>query len=85
MSDDTPFQDLANFTGKKFPNAIIDNQRYPWTDSVVLNGARLARALQTSHVADERPLVLIGHSMGGLVCRIANLLLRDPGVISGNR
>jgi len=23
--------------------------------------------------------------MGGLVCRVANLLLREPGVISGNR
>ena len=85
MSDDTPFQDLAKFIQTKFPKAIIDNQRYPWTDSVVLNGARLARALQTSHVADERPLVFVGHSMGGLVCRVANLLLREPGVISGNR
>jgi pimeloyl-ACP methyl ester carboxylesterase len=85
ISDDTPFQSLANFIQTKFPNAIIDNQRYPWTDSVALNGARLAKALHTSHTADERPVVLIGHSMGGLVCRVANLLLRDPGVISGNR
>ena len=47
MSDDTPFQSLANFIQTKFPNAIIDNQRYPWTDSVVLNGA--GQASHQSH------------------------------------
>jgi pimeloyl-ACP methyl ester carboxylesterase len=85
LSDDTPFQGLAKFIQTKFPNAIIDNQRYTWTDSVVLNGTRLAKALLAEPNAANRALVLIGHSMGGLVCRVANLLLRDPSLISGNR
>jgi pimeloyl-ACP methyl ester carboxylesterase len=85
LSDDVPFRDLAKFIQTKFPNATIDNQRYTWTDSVVLNGARLAKALLDEPRAANRPLILIGHSMGGLVCRVANLLLRDPGLISGNR
>ena len=42
LSDDTPFQGLAKLIQTKFPNAVVDNQRYTWTDSVVLNGARLA-------------------------------------------
>jgi pimeloyl-ACP methyl ester carboxylesterase len=85
MSDDVPFQDLYNFIQSKFKNAIIDNQPYKWTDSVVLNGARLAKAIVAHPRAKGRPIVLIGHSMGGLVCRVANLLLAQPGLISKNR
>jgi pimeloyl-ACP methyl ester carboxylesterase len=85
LSDDTPFQGLAKLIQTKFPNAVVDNQRYTWTDSVVLNGARLAKAILAEPRTVNRPLVLIGHSMGGLVCRVANLLVRDPSLISGNR
>ena len=85
MSSDIPFQDLSHFVKSQFPNAFIDNQPYTWTDSVVLNGARLAEAIYRRSAAIGRPIVLIGHSMGGLVCRVANLLLRDPTLISNNR
>jgi pimeloyl-ACP methyl ester carboxylesterase len=85
LSDDIPFKGLAKFIQTKFPNAIMDNQPYTWTDSVVLNGTGLAKALLAEPRAGSRPLVLIGHSMGGLVCRVANLLLRNPSLISGNR
>ena len=85
LSSDEPFRELSNFIKAIFPNAVVDNQKYPWTDSVVLNGARLAKALFTNADAMNRPLVLVGHSMGGLVCRVANLLLTQPSLISQNR
>jgi hypothetical protein len=85
MSDDVPFQDLSRYILGRFRNAIVDNQKYTWTDSVVLNGARLAKQIFRNNDVPGRPLVLIGHSMGGLVCRVANLLLSQPGLISRNR
>lgn len=85
LSSDEPFRALSTFIKNAFPNAVVDNQKYIWTDSVVLNGARLAKSLLTNSVAMSRPLVLVGHSMGGLVCRVANLLLTQPSLISQNR
>lgn len=75
-SSHKPFVKLGNFLQRKFPNATIHNTDYPWRDSVLVNGARLAHELQqpTFHKKD---LVLIGHSMGGLVCRVANCILRN--------
>ncbi len=84
FSDDRPFQNLSNFLAAKFPNAKINNQKYDWKDSVVMNGTRLADAILGDPSIDERPLVLIGHSMGGLVCRVANLILSEPDVIEQN-
>jgi len=43
------------FRESQFPNAFIDNQPYTWTDSVVLNGARLAKAIHSEAAAAERP------------------------------
>jgi pimeloyl-ACP methyl ester carboxylesterase len=85
LSSDVPFQGLSKFIESKFPTAIVDNQKYTWTDSVVLNGARLAKAILDHPDAKGRPVILIGHSMGGLVCRVANLLLTQPGLIPQNR
>src|SRR5712675_713298 len=72
LSTDEPFRNLAEFIQFKFPNALVDNQKYAWTDNVLLNGAKLAELVLASSEATRRPLVLIGHSMGGLVCRVAN-------------
>src|ERR1700723_1197185 len=84
FSDHRPFQDLENFLDAKFPKAKIDNHKYEWKDSVVMNGTRLADSILGDPSMDGRPLVLIGHSMGGLVCRVANLILSEPDVIQNN-
>lgn len=84
FSSDLPFRQIASFLGNRFPTATIDNQRYDWRDSVVLNAARLAKAILSDPNTKGRPLVLIGHSMGGLICRVASLILNDPTVIAQN-
>src|SRR6266478_1102419 len=70
-----PFVPLATYLETEFPNAEVDNQSYAWRDSVLLNGARLANHIRNK--TSGRPLVLIGHSMGGLLCRVANVILCD--------
>src|ERR1700733_9856452 len=75
-SSASTFAGLAGFLQSQIPSATIDNRSYPWRDSVLVNGARLAHDILTNHPKD-RPLVLVGHSMGGLVCRVANAILRD--------
>jgi pimeloyl-ACP methyl ester carboxylesterase len=85
MSSREPFQGLSQFIVSKFPRAVVKNDTYAWRDSVVLNGARLARDIFAEPEAEGRPIVLIGHSMGGLVCRVANLLLTQPNLIPQNR
>jgi pimeloyl-ACP methyl ester carboxylesterase len=75
------FARLATYLQTQVPNAIIDNQSYPWRDSVLVNGARLANQLRTQYPSDQ-PLVLIGHSMGGLVCRVAVSVLRDAATFA---
>lgn len=84
LSDDRPFQKLSNLLAVKFPNATINNQKYDWKDSVVMNGTRLAEVILGDPSIVGRPLVLIGHSMGGLICRVANLILSEPDVIEQN-
>jgi hypothetical protein len=75
-SSNTPFVPLEQFLASTFPNATIDNTSYNWHDSVLVNGARLAQ--QILQGPQNRPLVLIGHSMGGLLCRGANVIFQDP-------
>ena len=75
-SSHKPFVSLAQFLQSTFPKSTIDNQTYDWKDSVLLNGARLAK--QVVNTNTDRPLILIGHSMGGLLCRVANVALTDP-------
>jgi len=84
FSNDLPFRSLASFLAGRFPMATIDNQKYNWHDSVVLSGAWLANAILSDPKIADRPLILIGHSMGGLVCRVANLLVSQPNAIAQN-
>jgi pimeloyl-ACP methyl ester carboxylesterase len=76
-SSDVPFQGLAAFLAQRFPNASIDNATYPWRDSVLVNGARLAHDISGNAAYAGRDLILIGHSMGGLVARVASTALTD--------
>ncbi len=72
------FNPLKQHILSVFPNAVVDNQTYNWRDSVLVNGARLAN--QVLQGPKGRPLVLIGHSMGGLLCRVANAVFQDPNL-----
>lgn len=75
-SSSSPFVPLEQYLAGKFPNSTIDNVSYNWRDSVLVNGARLA--YQVLNGPQDRPVVLIGHSMGGLLCRVANIIMEDP-------
>jgi pimeloyl-ACP methyl ester carboxylesterase len=75
-SSEEPFINLEKYLRSNFPNATTDNRQYNWKDSVLLNGALLAN--QIVQAKSDGPVVLIGHSMGGLVCRVANIVLCDP-------
>jgi pimeloyl-ACP methyl ester carboxylesterase len=81
-SNNVPFQPLKQYLQLKFPNSVVDNSSYDWRDSVLVNGARLAN--QVLNVAGDQPLVLIGHSMGGLLCRVANVIFQDPTLFDTN-
>jgi len=58
----------------------IDNTSYTWSDPVLQSGIRLARivvqAVQKNSTLQK--IILIGHSQGGLVCRVAAATLCDP-------
>jgi pimeloyl-ACP methyl ester carboxylesterase len=73
-SDSRPFVPLQSEIQLRFGGAVVDNVSYPWKDHVILNGLRTAVTLVEA-LDSDLPIVLIGHSMGGLVCRIANLAL----------
>lgn len=70
---------IEKFLTGEFKHAI-DNQSYDWKLGVLRNGLILAE-----HIVDkfpERNVVLVGHSMGGLVARVANILLTDSEAAS---
>jgi Putative serine esterase (DUF676) len=63
-------------------NCTVDNVSYSWTDFVLLSGVRLARSVLQTVQGDTagtfKKIILVGHSQGGLVCRIAVAALCDP-------
>jgi triacylglycerol esterase/lipase EstA (alpha/beta hydrolase family) len=71
-SDATALMRLADYLYRRV-DADIDNESYDWTKSVIHNGIHLAEELQKKF--PSRLVVLVGHSMGGLVCRVANIAL----------
>jgi Putative serine esterase (DUF676) len=60
----------------------VDNSSYRWTDPVLLSGILLARfavqAVQKDTAGTIKKILFVGHSQGGLVCRIAVAALCDP-------
>lgn len=73
-SDHRPFVNVSSQLRGSFTGAVVDNKDYTWTKPVLENGVELALHI-LSEYEDSQPLCLIGHSMGGLVCRVANLAL----------
>lgn len=71
-------QELINGLG--LPHTEVDNQTYDWEATILRNGVELAQALLAAPAADG--VALVGHSMGGLVCRIANCALTDPNFLN---
>jgi pimeloyl-ACP methyl ester carboxylesterase len=59
------------------PNATIYRFGYDWKQSVLRSGAELADLIFKDG-GEQWPLLLVGHSMGGLVSRVANVILSDP-------
>jgi hypothetical protein len=73
---------LEKFIHASLPLAQLNKYGYDWKQSVLRSGAELADAVFSLH--DPRvPVYLVGHSMGGLVCRVANVILADPTKFSG--
>jgi triacylglycerol esterase/lipase EstA (alpha/beta hydrolase family) len=66
-------QKLIDDLGLTYPQ--VDNQTYDWQATILRNGVELAAGLRAAAAADG--VALVGHSMGGLVCRIANCALTD--------
>ena len=73
-SDHKPFVKVSNQLRGSFTGAIVDNEDYDWTKPVLQKGVELALHILDKY-QDSQHLSLIGHSMGGLVCRVANLAL----------
>jgi hypothetical protein len=62
---------------KLLPKATIHRFDYRWEQSVLRSGAELADAA-FSVVDEQQRLLFVGHSMGGLVSRVANVILSKP-------
>jgi pimeloyl-ACP methyl ester carboxylesterase len=77
LSNASNMTGLKNLLSPLLPNATIHCFNYDWKQSVLLSGAELAHSI-FGNPDKERPLVLVGHSMGGLVSRVANVILSDP-------
>lgn len=73
-SDETPFINLSGKLSGHFRNVVVDNAPYTWTKPVIENGVQLALDILRDY-KESQSLCLIGHSMGGLVCRVANVAL----------
>jgi hypothetical protein len=58
----------------------IDNTSYSWSDPVLQSGIRLARLVvqAVQKKGSIQKILFIGHSQGGLVCRVAVTALCDP-------
>ena len=75
VSDSTIFDRFSQRVHSDIPSAAINNVSYDWKRSVLENGLLLAAEI--ARLPHTR-LAIVGHSMGGLIARVANLALTDP-------
>ena len=64
---------LAGELERNLELCVRNNETYEWTDSIVKSGLCLAE--QVARTAGESQVLLVGHSQGGLVCRVAAVAL----------
>src|SRR3954453_23383131 len=72
-SDASAMLKTAQFLSDRLKaDAMTHNFAYPvsWKESIFINACAVADFLAKDH--PKRPAVLVGHSMGGLVARVAN-------------
>jgi pimeloyl-ACP methyl ester carboxylesterase len=77
LSNASNMAQLKALLSTLLPNATIHHFGYDWRQSVLRSGAELADAVFNNGEM-KNPLFLVGHSMGGLVSRIANVILTRP-------
>src|SRR5690348_6280535 len=82
MSSSANMVQLEALIQQLLPKATIIRFNYDWKQSILRSGAELANTVFVS--GDERKSVLfVGHSMGGLVSRVANVILSTPVEFAG--
>ena len=60
------------------------NNDYKWKDSIVASGIKLAKEVVQATTPGS-PVLLVGHSQGGLVCRVAAVVLMGEHLKMGVR
>lgn len=64
---------LEQHLRKVLPGCTVDNQTYDWGDFVLHSGISLAEDVLAKLTGSDPPkrVIFVGHSQGGLVCRVA--------------
>jgi pimeloyl-ACP methyl ester carboxylesterase len=80
FSDKKAMSGLEAACRRILPNCQVDNETYRWQDSILHSGVQLAQHVGQLFLSQPafNKLILIGHSQGGLVCRIAAAALLSP-------
>src|SRR6266540_3260232 len=72
FSSAASMQSLEREIRKILTLCSIDNQDYRWEDPILHSGIALAdHVLSLSNTPAIEKIVFVGHSQGGLVCRVA--------------
>jgi pimeloyl-ACP methyl ester carboxylesterase len=80
FSDDANMQSLTAAITNILPNCTTDNSSYDWQEPILHSGIRLARLAVQAHLKNPqiKKVIFVGHSQGGLVCRVAAAALLAP-------
>jgi len=81
LSNSNNMAPCAALLQQVLPGATVHRFSYDWKQTVLRSGAELAN-LVFNDQGEQRPIYLVGHSMGGLVSRVANAILSNPADFS---